>query len=548
MTLQLPNPETNPNGRYHRVNDTFAYNYRLGNDIRTLSTNGIQPGSDVTGLLYTPQLEENGQCYNASAEFTADVTTLDDLPKAGYDLVAIAPWISPNCVGEYLEQARRDRTVRGFLFFLPDDHSTETPPSMNSNEWWLGDGGQWKRENNYPVYALPGDAARTILRASEMYSKNITEVPWGENLTEQYDAQDYVRLYIDIDTKGSGNNLPSLWIFLLIVLGILLSVIGVTSLVMHYLQRRRRLSLRRRVANGEVDLEALGIKRLTVPQHILDEMPLYKYGSRRPLPPSAANTALEAKTLESASSSRPSSPDPNARPTPAGHHSYQPTPQDQPTCAICLDDYVPASDESEGTTVRELPCHHIFHPECVDSFLKDNSSLCPICKRTALPKGYCPKNVTNAMVRRERMQQRVRTRQPAHRTQTQAQDAAEAQETEDSVPPLTIGRRIRNISGLSRPGRRISSAPTPSSQAMTEMTAPAPAMVRSQSARSQSATRDGGARNVQPPSTPGRREWARQRALTMLGRRPAPADPDEEDRGTPRWRKALRGVFPGFGR
>lgn len=75
---------------------------------------------------------------------------------------------------------------------------------------------------------------------------------------------------------------------------------------------------------------------------------------------------------------------------------YQPT--SQPTCPICLDDY-----ESLKTVVRELPCGHIFHPECIDHFLSKNSSLCPMCKMSTLPIGFCPPVITNSMVRRERM-------------------------------------------------------------------------------------------------------------------------------------------------
>ncbi|KAI7100897.1 hypothetical protein KC324_g21039 [Hortaea werneckii] len=239
----------------------------------------------------------------------------------------------------------------------------------------------------------------------------------------------------------------------------------------------------------------------------------------------------------------------------------------QPTCAICLDDYVPVSAESEGTTVRELPCHHIFHPECVDAFLKENSSLCPICKRTALPQGYCPRNVTNAMVRRERIMNHRRARQQ----QRNAADQAEAQRDDATAePPPTglagLGHRIRNISGSlglrppSRPvDRRIVSAPASgpnSSQPMTDLpppAAPAPALTRSASASTTDAPSRAQSRTtVQPDSTPGRREWARQRAVNMLGRRAAPPEggeeDDEGDRRTPRWKKVLRGVFPGFGR
>jgi hypothetical protein len=52
--------------------------------------------------------------------------------------------------------------------------------------------------------------------------------------------------------------------------------------------------------------------------------------------------------------------------------------------------------------------------------------------------------------------------------------------------------------------------------------------------------------NAAPPSNSnGRREWARQRALAMLGPRPAPLDPDaEEARRTPAWKRTIRNVFP----
>lgn len=74
----------------------------------------------------------------------------------------------------------------------------------------------------------------------------------------------------------------------------------------------------------------------------------------------------------------------------------------QPTCPICLDDYVMGK-----SMVRELPCRHIYHPECIDSFLLETSSLCPVCKKLVLPPGYCPKIITDNMVRQERLSRRV---------------------------------------------------------------------------------------------------------------------------------------------
>lgn len=68
----------------------------------------------------------------------------------------------------------------------------------------------------------------------------------------------------------------------------------------------------------------------------------------------------------------------------------------QTTCAICLDDFM------AGTSmVRELPCGHIFDPGCIDPFLTENSSLCPLCKKSVLPAGSLNIAVTNEMVRQD---------------------------------------------------------------------------------------------------------------------------------------------------
>jgi len=81
-----------------------------------------------------------------------------------------------------------------------------------------------------------------------------------------------------------------------------------------------------------------------------------------------------------------------------------------------------------------LPCLHVYHPDCIDSFMEKQSSLCPLCKASALPKyvihilfllqdwsersniiqstsrGYIPIKLTNSVVRRERLLRRSRGR------------------------------------------------------------------------------------------------------------------------------------------
>lgn len=483
---------------------TLSFAYSEPSNIRTLSTNTVSDGSSIGGLIYTPDLSQTDPCYNLSTPYIpTNVTRQPNLPDTDYSLVAIAPWISPTCTLNYLASARRD-PIRAFIFFLPADQG-QIPPTANDAVWGLGDGGQWKRNNEYPVYAISADDAGNILRASALYSGNMTSVPFGHLLTEQYDPRDYVRLYLNIDT-GSSPSMPSLWIFLLIILAILLAIVGAISFAMHVVQRRRRNLLRQRVANGEVDLEALGIKRLTVPQEILLSMPLYTYGTV-PSVSEKPNYKASAETVEAQAQA-----------------PLELTRQlDQPTCPICLDDFV-----SHETNIRQLPCRHIFHPDCVDAYLRDNSSLCPLCKKSALPKGYCPANVSNAMVRRERM---IRGLRPGAETVA-----------------TPVGWRVLSWLGRKLSWRRPREGRDGGVDAAVEAGAGAGSEAGVATGavemlpRAEVGTVEEPSQPPPPLETQSRREWARQRAVAMLGPRPA-ADVEGQQGGS-RWRKWVRSAFP----
>lgn len=74
-----------------------------------------------------------------------------------------------------------------------------------------------------------------------------------------------------------------------------------------------------------------------------------------------------------------SGPSDHSTPSPSTSHEalrHAPTPwcESQVECAICLSEFV------KGDRVRELPCHHIFHLEEVDSWLINRKKLCPVCK------------------------------------------------------------------------------------------------------------------------------------------------------------------------
>ena len=49
-------------------------------------------------------------------------------------------------------------------------------------------------------------------------------------------------------------------------------------------------------------------------------------------------------------------------------------------CRICLEYYV------DGDELRILPCFHLYHRQCVDTWLTRMSTKCPICKTSIIRK------------------------------------------------------------------------------------------------------------------------------------------------------------------
>lgn len=440
---------------------------------------------------------------------------------------------------EYFTTARNE-PVKAFIVYKPDG-GTGKPPETKDIVWALGDGGSWQYANAFPTYAIPGQSGSLITQQLGLYSGNVSTAPYGRSLEQQYESTDYIRLWAKV-SADSGTQLPSLWVFLVIVLGLLILIIGATSLCMHVVQRRRRNALRQRVIRGEIDLEAVGVKRLHVPEDFLLKLPVYTYtdehgdGEKSGTQASTQITnvplpQIDAKDQESFAQSRRSSA-PDIPTTNSASAAFA-----QPTCPICLDDF-----EANESQVRELPCRHIFHVDCIDPFLLNNSSLCPICKQSVLPTGYCPVKITNAMVRRERILSHRRSRGASGQTHSPGNIVARLPGAYDSirarVTGVTNGRRIFSAPARTH-ARDIEMSPAPAINATGSpdtITVPAPAF-----RNGVEACPDG------PVDQPRQRsEWARQRALTLLGNHQAPSESEDEEQNRSRWRRGLRKIFPGF--
>lgn len=457
----------------------------------------------MEGLLFVPDLDPSDPCYNATMQYVpSNVTRIADLPTVQYLYLGFAPWFSTACTKSYLAAARAVPGLDGLLFYTPNN-STGTPPPISDGTWDLNDGGKWKSENKYPVYAVPGVDGAIIMQQLAQYSGKPSSPKAQSILTqEQLDPTDYVRLYTTFALNG-GNSLPTLWAFLLIVLAIVLFVIGFTSLSMHYYQRRNRRALERRIRSGEVDLETLGIKRVRISQEAINSLPTFIYVPNE-------NKPIDTNDVVTNSSQSPSLSAAPVSSTP-DHTLWA-----QPTCPICLDDFIPRQ-----TTVRSLPCHHIYHPACIDPFLLDNSSLCPVCKAKVVPQERnvnIQEPVTNAMVRYERRARRIRLIREMRRTQN------------ERIGTQGEGNRgrfmsLRRVCGRER---RISSAPS---------AAPTPGQIEMGEVGSRAVSSPFPAPNPEPSETQTRppadtnmrREWMSRRRSILLGHQPA-MEAEEESR------------------
>lgn len=513
-----------------------AYGLYFNDVIRTLSTNTADNTQSIEGLLYVPDLPSSDPCTDLSAQnIPQNVTRQASFPTRQYPFIALAPWMTPECTKSYLSAAHGSLA---FIFYLTDNR-TGTPPPVNDPTWKLNDGGSWKSENTFPVYVIPSSIGTRIMHDLGVYSEKPGNGSHSGLLTAQHDSSEYIRLYTSI-TMTNTSALPSLWAFLLIVLGVVLLLVGITSVSMHCIQRRNRLALQRRVVAGEVDLEALGIKRLTVPPEALKKLPMFIYVfdekqqlgaqlncARKILNQPTPGVSPDFSPLSGDTSKRRSVSEPLRTDAPLStsalgtvnptrsppSFAYRQLTYSQPTCPICLDDF-----ESYHTTVRELPCKHIFHPKCIDKCLLENSSLCPVCKGKVLPKGYCPNGITNAMVRRERQARRRQQRETPEAPERN-QSSGNSGNANTLERPMAVGRRMASFhrqfgrsAMRSNEGSRSSSAPAiPTAIEMNDR-APAHSAVAELPGR----------RNFD------RNERARRRVSVLLGQQPTADDEDRE--------------------
>ncbi|KAL5359640.1 RING finger domain protein [Aspergillus floccosus] len=436
-----------------RRQDSATFHFVLDGTIQTLSTQNTPDTGPIKGLLFVPSLNPRDPCNNTTAPFIpANATRLQDVQHFGYQTIGLAPWVSDDCTKAYLN-ASGEAGSDALVFFVPSSNDTK-PPGPDDPSWLLDGDDGWKSRAPFPVYAIPGTAGATLMQQLAAYGNNTDSAESSGTPFLQAPAD--TRLFTLIDLDRGDKKMPSLWGFILAIVGTILVLSILLLLCYQLVQKRRRENLQRRIEAGEADIENLGLHQMKVPQEVLDTIPVYTYPDVDSLSDKSSHRCADVTSTRSTDEIRepkdkrddsshctasvcpeedrktdpncitaecpkkqpdesdiqadiacPCPTHPNlttaSLPTelqPAARHPHRLS-RSQTTCAICLDDFVPRT-----STVRELPCGHIYHVECIDTSLTQNSSLCPLCKKCVLPPGCWSVPVTNTMVHRDHMLRR----------------------------------------------------------------------------------------------------------------------------------------------
>ncbi|OQO10473.1 hypothetical protein B0A48_03770 [Cryoendolithus antarcticus] len=169
-----------------------------------------------------------------------------------------------------------------------------------------------------------------------------------------------------------------------VITGLFLIIIVTGAIRAH--RHPERYGPRAMLGRGPRQSRARGLGRA-----ILDTIPIVKFGDKEEAKPGdvelgAASTATGADAARTADAN-PETDGASREPSAHDHTHAEPQAEEgisaastapaadpQQGCSICTEDFELGQDQ------RLLPCNHRFHPECIDPWLLNVSSTCPLCR------------------------------------------------------------------------------------------------------------------------------------------------------------------------
>lgn len=450
------------------LQENVGFRFVLDRMVRTLSTTGIHDSGLTSGLLFVPSLEAQDSCNVLASEFIPqNVTRHEDIFAFGYPAIGIAPWLSAACTQSFLAASRRAES-KALLFFETFNNESGIPPPASDVLWDLNDGEQWKEDNQFPVYAIPGPAAGTLMRELAWFSDGKTDRSQNGSYPSIQKRDSSIRLFTMIangePSRRSGSILArSLNVFatetpkdswpLWVVAGIVLAgiiALGLSiwctwsaisrRLIGQILTQRAQPAQRQQRQQGDIESIPMNRRdrrnrrtptgvsdiRNVVPREVVGQFPHYIYaGPGSPSAVSLVKDDIETHVAEidlNIQSLEPPIEETDVetpqhiqhtedsqdihgaqevqesnrvvgirRPAPAvinpsgvivaSANPYRMS-YTQTECVICHDTF-----EIGFSSIRELPCGHIFDLACIDEWLLERSVRCPLCQTSVVSWG-----------------------------------------------------------------------------------------------------------------------------------------------------------------
>lgn len=211
----------------HLLNSSISYSFSYF-PLQQLSSPSSE-AQQYAGLLYTPTL--GTKCADTMAVIPRNLT-LSKLPPMTYVRVlamfsklTIQPFIAfapaSNCRDTYVQQATTDG-AKAIILYPPSNTTFNSIPAVSLSY-----------NAQIPVYFTDYMDSAAVAEQMNLYNTDIRDVPNGDLLSSIYPSDSYVRLAMTITRNGPPpRSLPGLWIFLLVVLGLLCLIVASTSVAM----------------------------------------------------------------------------------------------------------------------------------------------------------------------------------------------------------------------------------------------------------------------------------------------------------------------------
>ncbi|EPX75139.1 ubiquitin-protein ligase E3 [Schizosaccharomyces octosporus yFS286] len=351
-------------------NMSFAFN-----SSSVLVLNDYYKKSDldnvVTGYFY--RIAPTDNCNDTASLQASPSRTIywDDVSDLqSFGLIALAPF--DKCAPNYAHRAMSDN-ADAILFY---NASTYADSETNFDSFTRKISGSFL--SNLPMLLISHSYGLRFEDALTFYSApNIQLLPDNGMLVHKYgDINAKARLGTPV-YRGQGTFKTLSWFYILIAIIAGIFLIVSVYIILHFTGilsgfyrtlRRAGAPIPQRFTTTRKKSKSSPVKK-----ELLETFPVRLYTVSEPTLPSATYQTTNDSAL-SLSGSENSKNDPALNEVrPVNHY-------DQNECTICLCDY---SDDHK--LYRELPCLHIYHPDCIDPYLLNISDKCPVCKQSVLP-------------------------------------------------------------------------------------------------------------------------------------------------------------------